>query len=239
MANSKLEPAIRVDGARRVNLADQRARREAAERSAKPVEDDRVSQAWARSDAKRASAAASQAERRAVSAMTPKVLVENVLVPNPEFSRDHVADKLGNYKKITAAQNIRESAIVTLFARGLINDAQEKAAERFRGLWEAMGGSGVGALDYTREPVDGSGAREPISERQANAGRELARCRDLLGMRGYALVSRVCGEGQSLFEIGSKRRDRDTAADNLRGYLDDLCGLWKLGPKKSHGPETN
>lgn len=159
--------------------------------------------------------------------------LQTAIVDNPQFSRSHAEGRHGNVAKITAIVNVRESAIATLAARGVINSSQVAAADRFRSLWEQMGGAGAGAFDYSREPVDGGGAREPISERQVMAGKELARCRALLGLRGYTLVSRVCGEGQSLWDIGSKRRDRDTAADMLRGMLDDLAGMWGLASRRA------
>ncbi len=56
-----------------------------------------------------------------------------------------------------------------------------------------MGGKGASAIDYGREHVDGGKAGDPITERQVNAGKELARCRVLLGVRLYGLVSAVCG----------------------------------------------
>ncbi|WP_206615942.1 hypothetical protein [Rhizobium sp. WSM1325] len=51
-----------------------------------------------------------------------------------------------------------------------INEAQLAAATRFRSLYEAMGGAGTGSFDYSREPVDGGGSREPLTEQQIRAG---------------------------------------------------------------------
>ncbi len=155
-----------------------------------------------------------------------KADVVHMRVDNPDFSRDHAENKLGNYRHVVAAVNVRESAVSVLASRGLLSEHQVRAADKFRGLWEKLGGSGAGAMDYTREPVDGGGARDPISIRQMEAGKELARCRQLLGYRGYTLVCRVCGEGNSLSEIGSIKREKIAAAENLRAHLDDLCDMW-------------
>ncbi|MDK1385111.1 hypothetical protein QN224_06785 [Sinorhizobium sp. 8-89] len=153
-------------------------------------------------------------------------------VPNPYFSRAHPADA-ANPRTIPAMVNVRESAIVTLASRGQIDPAQLAAANRFRALFEAMGGKGAGAIDYSREHVDGGKAREPITERQMNAGRELARCRDLLGARLYGLVSAVAGEGRSLHEVaGKEKRKRLVAADMLRMGLDDLAAMWRLATRR-------
>ncbi len=96
-----------------------------------------------------------------------------------------------------------------------------------------MGGKGAGAVDYGRERVDGGKAPDPITQRQANAGKELARCRALLGARMYGLVSAVAGEGYALHEVvGDGKRERLTAADMLRMGLDDLAELWRLATRR-------
>ncbi|MDV4155250.1 hypothetical protein [Rhizobium brockwellii] len=55
-------------------------------------------------------------------------------------------------------------AALTLAAKKQINEAQLAAAKRFRALYEAMGGAGAGSFDYSREPVDGGGMREALTE---------------------------------------------------------------------------
>lgn len=148
-------------------------------------------------------------------------------VPNPHFSAAHPVSRT-NPKMIPAVKNARESAIEMLFARKLLNEAQKQTADRFRSVWERCGGSGSAALDYTREVVDGGGVREAISERQIDAGRELVRCRQVLGARLYDLICKVCGQGLSLQQIAEVKRDRLTATDNLRNGLDDLAEMWGI-----------
>jgi hypothetical protein len=158
-----------------------------------------------------------------------KAEVQWQTIENPHYSRDHTDL---HHRYVQQRVNVAESAVATLHARGHISEHQVRAADKFRALWEAMGGAGAGAIDYAREPVDGGGARDPISVRQMEAGRELARCREILGYRGYTLVSRVCGEGLSLSEIGSIQRQKTAAAENLRMHLDDLAQLWGLSTKR-------
>lgn len=227
------EAGVRVIDGKRIDLVELRRRRKLAAENAKPVEDTRVSDAWARHDAKADSAALDAAERRAVAALPPKAEIKQQEVDNPDFSRDHAEGRYGNYRKISAAVNVKESAIAVLASRGGLDKAQIKAADKFRGLWERMGGAGAGAMDYTKEPVDGGGATDPISLRQLAAGMELKICRELLGARNYSLVCRVAGEGQALTELYEAKRDRLTAADNLRAALDDLAIMWKLAGENS------
>jgi hypothetical protein len=148
-------------------------------------------------------------------------------VPNPDWSRDHDG-AVANPRKIMVSINIKESAIAVLESRGYLHPAQVEAADRFRRLYEAAGGSGAKAMDYTKEPVDGGGTAEPISLRRMQAGIELKRCRELLGARGYQIVSALAGEGRSIEEIaGHRQRDKYSLTDALRGFLEDLAVMWR------------
>ncbi len=147
------------------------------------------------------------------------------VVDNPNYSRAHDGDRT-NPRFITVAINPRESAIGTMLSRKLLDEAQARSATRFRALWEALGGKGAGALDYSKEHVDGGKIPEPINLRQMQAGIELKRCREMLGERGYKLVSQVCGEGYQVSELVVGKRAQLSLMDALRGFLDDLCEMW-------------
>ena len=90
----------------------------------------------------------------------------------------------------------------------------------------AGGGAGAGAIDYTREHVDGGPAREPITERQVTAGKEVNRVRNKIGAHGFELVTMIAGRRQSLHDLYSTRRERDTASDMLRVYLSQMAEMW-------------
>lgn len=158
-----------------------------------------------------------------------KLEIRAVRMDNPYFNGNHEIGPT-NPKIIGVVKNLRESAVETLFARGKLDAAQKQAADRFRGIWEMCGGAGGGASDYSREFVDGGGAREPISQRQVDAGKALAECRNLLGARNYDLVCKVCGQGYGLRAVAPSKRDQLTAADNLRASLNDLSELWGFAP---------
>lgn len=166
--------------------------------------------------------------------ITPKIELASAEVDNPYFSADHPVSA-ENPKKIRASKNLRESAIETLHARGKLDDAQKKAADRFRATWEACGGAGAGAMDYSRTHVDGGGARDPISERVVIAAGDLRECRMLLGARNYALVCKVCGQGLSFGDISKDARAKLTMADNLRDSLNDLAQLYGIATQRAHG----
>lgn len=156
-----------------------------------------------------------------------KAELEPTEVENPYFSADH-AESSSNPRRIKVVKNLRESAIETLYARGKLDDAQKKVADRFRATWEAAGGAGAGAMDYAQLRVDGGGTKDPISERQVDASKSLRSCRVLLGQRNYDLVVKVAGQGLSFSDITTSERTRNTLADNLRDALDDLGKMWGM-----------
>ena len=230
------KPGVRVIDGKRIDLVELRKRRKLARENAKPVEDTRVSDMWARDDAKQESAALDRSEEKAIRAMKPRIEVGSEQVDNPLYMRDHAGDKT-NHRQISVPFNHKESAISALAAKRAIDEAQAAAAVRFRSLWEAVGGAGAKAIDYSKEPVDGGGAVEPISLKQLTAGSELKRASDALksahGLYAYRLVGYVAGEGRSIHEMTETRRQRDTMTDNLRTYLDVLAELWGFRTRNS------
>ncbi|WP_115732699.1 hypothetical protein [Aminobacter aminovorans] len=152
---------------------------------------------------------------------SPLVTVE---VENPDWRPARDGEKAFP-RVITAQKNIRESAVETLFARGFLTRAQKQAADRFRACWEKAGGT-VRSLDHALDRVDG-GRGDPLAARIV-AARELKRCRQLVGHRGYRVLQLVCAEGRALAEITPHKRERLTMADNLRADLDDLAAMWGI-----------
>ena len=176
-----------------------------------------------------------KAVKRRIKKTAPKIGGEPVLqivdVDNPTYSREHDGAK-GNPKRISAAMNLRESPIAMMAARGHLEEHQVQAAVRFRRLWETLGGKGAGSFDYSREPVDGGGPREPITDRQIDAGLRLKECQTYIGRRAFIIVEKVAGEGRSIAELGATHRERTTLADYLKDALDDLASLWGYRTKQ-------
>lgn len=166
-----------------------------------------------------------------------KVELQAAFVDNPDWRPDLEGEK-GFPRKVRAAVNIRESAVGTLAARKLIDEAQAEAAIHFRRHWETTGGVGARAIDYSRDKVDGGRIADPIDVAQMRAAKKLAEAKEELGTRNYELVRSVCGEGRAMTEIYSTKRDRLTATDNLRASLDDLARIWGISVKASSKPVT-
>jgi hypothetical protein len=148
----------------------------------------------------------------------------SVNVQNPYFSAAHEIS-LGNPTHTSAAVNVRESAITSLASRGLVEEHMVQAATRFRRHYEALQGY-PGRSSGFHERVDGGRNPDGFGQRQVDAGTELRKARQLLGKRGYVLVSMVAGEGRDLGEFCHTKREKLTCADVLRALLSDLSALW-------------
>lgn len=150
-------------------------------------------------------------------------------VDNPFYSPDHEESRT-NPRRISAVVNIRESTVATLASQGLIDPAQAAAANRFKRLWELS--HTVKYASPATERTSGSGGGMSFAEVQANARAELGRASVVLGVHGYRLVSMICGEGYAVRDVTVNRRQRDTAHDMLRIYLDQLSGLWGFATRR-------
>ncbi|RWN32562.1 MAG: hypothetical protein EOS21_31760 [Mesorhizobium sp.] len=109
-----------------------------------------------------------------------------------------------------------------LASRGTLDAAQVKAAERFRALWEAMGGKGLSSIDPARIVVDGGKMPDGISQGQHYAGQELRKCRALLGVRGIS--------SWRLFAAKEDRSMRSPAEISGSGSRWRICcaGVWTI-----------
>lgn len=160
--------------------------------------------------------------------MKPKPIDDGTvatMVDNPYFSGAH-AEGASNPRKTMARLSMRESPVVWMHCHGRIDDAQLQAASRFRGLYERTGGSGVKAMDTTKEPVQGGIMTDGLTDAKMDAAKELVAVRRRLGPVGYELVEAVCGQCLWLRELFPARRTQDRQADRLRDCLDALALFW-------------
>ena len=147
-----------------------------------------------------------------------------ITVDNPEFATDR-PEGHDNPRVVEAVVNLRESSIISLARAGVIDADQVAAAWRFRKAWETTRSIRPAALSF--EEKVRTGHRTDLAERRLRAAEALGTCRQLLGEHGYDLVSRVCGDGYHIRDIYETRRERDTATDMMKIYLDSLAELWR------------
>lgn len=149
-----------------------------------------------------------------------KTEIATAEVDNPYFTTDH-PEALGNMRRVLVTVNLRERSRL-LSKRLNLEPHQIKAKDHFQDAWNIMAGCRSTALgertSYRRQ--------RSLSEAILDAGQDLRSCRNLLGHRSYGLICAVCGEGRELPELFHVKRERLTAADNVRAGLDDMAGMW-------------
>ena len=179
---------------------------------------------------------AAKAKKVETAFQSPHIEIVTRTLPNPNWSRDHQGAK-ANPRFIDVPTNARESGIAMLMSKNALDDCQAEAALIFRRLFEAMGGKGARAIDYSREFVEGGRFPDPIGTHQIDAGKKLAAAYEALteahGIYSWKIVSYVCGQGLSIAQMAETKRQRLTMTDNLRLYLDCLAAHWSLSTKRN------
>lgn len=155
-----------------------------------------------------------------------------------ELGERMVDDPLEAGQRYHAKVNVRESSIDHMHSRGRIDASQKLAGDRFRKLWEMASVGRNQAMDTTKEPVDGGGSGDPISDELIKASLELSRVMRQVGQIGSTLLIDIIGEGKLLKDVASKWSNMGgvVRGERAEGYvtgrvveaLDDLVRIWKL-----------
>jgi len=148
---------------------------------------------------------------------------------NAEVAEVEVDDPLALEvgEKIVTLRSIRNDRLARLHSHHQIDEAQFRGGRAFQDDWEKAE-RGPQALDPTREYVDASPAREPITERQRRAVRRLNRATGELGADGAVLAHEILVLGLSMEQVGERRglhgqRWMDYFAKRFRECLDRLA----------------
>ena len=147
------------------------------------------------------------------------------MIDDPGYQRQHDGAK-GNTRHTSAIYNMRESPIAYMIAKGQVNQAQGEAGLHFRRIFEMAGGTGAAAMDYTKEPVDGGGFSDPLTERQWRAGKELSEAHAKLGTAGYELVRDICGNGYFIKDLHATKWQQTLNGKLFRQSLTVLAQFW-------------
>lgn len=160
-----------------------------------------------------------------------RVKMSDCKVENPLWSRSHDGEGW-NPRFADATVNARESAIVALWAKSALDDAQYRAGLKLTRLYEQIGATGAKAIDYSREHVEGGRVQQAISDERVAAASEINDAFDAVvrehGLYGWRLLGYACGVGLHVRDMTDTRRERDTMTDNLRLYLDCLARHWGM-----------
>lgn len=139
--------------------------------------------------------------------------------------------------KIVVPANVRHDPLARMLDRGEIDEAQHKAGEIFRGLLERAGERGAGAMDTTKEPVDGLPAVVDVSETRMKAARALAEVKAVLGFQTYRLVRGVVSDGLNgslIAQATDYEVNREFVMKTVRDGLEQLAIFWHFVSDPKH-----
>ena len=147
---------------------------------------------------------------------------------------DPLALELG--EKIVTLRSIRNDPLGKLHSHRQLDEAQYLGGRAFQSDWEKAE-RGPQAVDPTREYVDGTRSREPITEGQRKAVLRLNRAERELGADGSALVHDILVLGLSMEQICQRRalqgqRWIDYLAKRFRECLDRLALIYGFATER-------
>lgn len=122
-------------------------------------------------------------------------------------------------------------------ARREIDDAQARAGVLFRQSHEVVASTGLRAVDFLHEKVDGGRVRNGLPERSMRAAQRLREAQLLLGWQNYRVLICCVVEGcpaTAVAEQSSAGADRGVVSFQVRNGLEQLAILWGLAqdPKR-------
>lgn len=154
------------------------------------------------------------------------------LLQNAQVGTIQVEDPYEAGGKIVAFRSLRDDTLATLHHHRQIDDAQLMGGRHWQKAHELSEVGGVGAIDPTKEAVDGGGlGYSGISDAQSKAMATLAKGAAALGMEGEAIVRDVLGSHLSLMAAAVKRgmtseRERAYIGFRFREALETLAVVY-------------
>jgi len=107
--------------------------------------------------------------------------------------------------RITVTRSLRDP-LAALHHRGQITEPMYFAGRHWQRLYENSQIGSIGSSADLKEPVDGSPpSREPITDRQVRASKEIARIEIALGSIFARLVRDVLGDGLDMAQVSMRR----------------------------------
>jgi hypothetical protein len=99
----------------------------------------------------------------------------------------------------------RLDVLSRMYARNQIDEAEFQAGVKWQRLYETGEIGSVGSIDFTKEVVDGGRRiRDPLTDKQQRALREVARVDRKLGEVGSALIRKVLLHGQTIGTVAER-----------------------------------
>ncbi|WP_074381582.1 hypothetical protein [Bartonella doshiae] len=141
-----------------------------------------------------------------------------------------------NPRTIVAIANANSRPVALLYAKGHINKAQYKAAERFYIYWIQSHGDLNMSPNYRHQKIDCdqnyAHSHMHAIERKIDATNHLQTVKVFLGILGYSLVEQIVGHGQAIKDLSPSKRKQNSLADHFRDCLDLLALHWGYASPK-------
>lgn len=139
--------------------------------------------------------------------------------------------------KITVIRNVRGDVLAQMFSRNQIDRCQFEAGRKWQAYYDAAAIGGIKAMDTTKEPVDGGGIVETLTEKVLKAVKALAVADRDLGLEGRYLLVDVLGKGYSIEQASVLRgansaRDREFWGKRFRECLDTVAVSYNLADRR-------
>lgn len=134
-------------------------------------------------------------------------------------------------EKIQVLRSLRNDPLADMLSRGVIDIALFNAGRKWERLHECTQIGPISAIDPGKEAVDGGKPREPLSDRQIDAFKELAIADRRLGQWGGILIRNLLadrltvGQISELHDCKTGRRQHFMSL-RIRECLEDLGKLW-------------
>lgn len=159
------------------------------------------------------------------------------LLRNAQVAPVVVDDPYERGAKITVLRSLRDDPLAALHACNQIDQCQYIAGRHWQRAFELAQGTGLRAIDTTREAVDGGQiAQATVTDKQIKAFGDLAKASKALGMEGESIAMDVLGRGLTLSATAAKRAltteaDRKYIGRRFREALDTLAGVFGYANK--------
>lgn len=154
------------------------------------------------------------------------------LLINSRVAAVVVDDPLEHGAKLTVLRSLRDDPLAGLHAAGQIDQCSYIAGRHWQRAFEIAQGTGMRAIDPTREHVDGGGIPQAtVTDAQIKAFADLTKASKALGMEGESIVMDVLGRGLTLAIAAGKRgliteAERKYIGRRFRECLDTLSGTF-------------
>jgi hypothetical protein len=128
---------------------------------------------------------------------------DNENMPNAKLATRTIRDPYDNSLR-QATANVRADALGELMARNKIQHHQMEAGRELESAFERASVTGVKAMDFSREPVDGGkGFNDPYNDAKHQAGNFIAHAKRHLGDSGYRLLEMILRERHSVEDVAA------------------------------------